>query len=76
MAIQKVLIPLDGSKLAERALLTVPFLQSLGIAKVQLVGVREDVPGARTPDAEYEEYLQKSEAAAGPSAGRARASRS
>jgi nucleotide-binding universal stress UspA family protein len=56
---------LDGSKLAEQALLTVPFLRSLGFQKVELVSVFQDVPGGGTPRAEYEEYLQKSEAAAG-----------
>jgi nucleotide-binding universal stress UspA family protein len=62
---QKVLIPLDGSKLAEQALLTMPFLQSLGIEIVQLVSVFEHVPSERTSSQEYNEYLQKSEAAAG-----------
>jgi len=65
MPIQKVLIPLDGSKFSEEALLTVPFLQSLGIDKVQLVTISEDVPGSRVPDAEYQEFLQKREAAGG-----------
>jgi len=62
---QKVLIPLDGSKFAEEALLTVPLLQILGIDKVQLVTVCEDVPGPRVPAAEYQEFLQKREAAGG-----------
>jgi nucleotide-binding universal stress UspA family protein len=64
MPVQKVLIPLDGSKLAEEALLTMPFLQALGFQKAQLVSVFEDVPGSRASQEEYEEYLQKSEAAA------------
>ena len=65
MPVQKVLIPLDGSKLAEQALLTAPFLQALGFERAQLVSVFEDVPGGRTPTDEYEEYLRKSEATAG-----------
>lgn len=62
---QKALIPLDGSKLAEQALLTVPFLQTLGIEVVQLVSVFEDVPGGGASAQDYDEYLQKSQAAAG-----------
>src|SRR4051794_38322931 len=65
MPIQTVLIPLDGSKLAEQALMTVPFLQALGFDKLSLVSVFEDVPGTHASTAEYEEFLQKSDAAAG-----------
>ena len=53
-----------AEKRPEQALLTVPFLQTLGFAKVELVSVFEDVPGGRTPTSEYNEYLQKSEATA------------
>ncbi len=57
------LIPLDGTKLSESALVILPFLKSIGISKVRLVGVWESAweePG-RPTSARKDEFTEVAE---------------